>query len=197
MTARNPAMALPIVHPGSSAAFAERLSEFRALHHGVAELDRVHRTVAARRDDVRAAGRLHHRPRPVRSQAHSLAAIDDRMAGWRRPVADPGRRRRQSDPILRNLGLSGRSPASCSRAFSAKEIWCGWQILRRAYLLVALIATAAGYIGFFHLLPGADIFLDGVRRQRNIQGSERLRTISDLPPAVAHDRVYDARHQAL
>jgi O-Antigen ligase len=36
-------------------------------------------------------------------------------------------------------------------------------ILRRAYLLAVLIATAAGYIGFFHLLPGADIFLDGVR----------------------------------
>jgi hypothetical protein len=36
-------------------------------------------------------------------------------------------------------------------------------VLRRAYLLAVLIATAAGYIGFFHLLPGADIFLDGVR----------------------------------
>ena len=33
-------------------------------------------------------------------------------------------------------------------------------ILRSAYLLAALIATAAGYIGFFHLLPGSDIFLD-------------------------------------
>jgi hypothetical protein len=29
--------------------------------------------------------------------------------------------------------------------------------------LAALIATAAGYIGFFHLLPGADIFLDNDR----------------------------------
>jgi O-Antigen ligase len=36
-------------------------------------------------------------------------------------------------------------------------------ILRRAYLLAAVLATIAGYIGFFHLLPGADIFLDGVR----------------------------------
>ncbi len=36
-------------------------------------------------------------------------------------------------------------------------------ILRRAYLLAAMLATVAGYIGFFHLLPGADIFLDGVR----------------------------------
>jgi O-antigen ligase len=33
-------------------------------------------------------------------------------------------------------------------------------ILRRAYLLAALMATAAGYIGYFHLLPGADVFLD-------------------------------------
>jgi hypothetical protein len=36
-------------------------------------------------------------------------------------------------------------------------------ILRRAYVLTALIVTVAGYIGFFHLFPGADIFLDGVR----------------------------------
>jgi len=33
-------------------------------------------------------------------------------------------------------------------------------IVRRAYLIAALIATAAGYIGFFHLLPHSDIFLD-------------------------------------
>jgi O-Antigen ligase len=33
-------------------------------------------------------------------------------------------------------------------------------IMRRAYLLAALIAVVAGYIGFFHLLPGSDMFLD-------------------------------------
>ncbi len=32
-------------------------------------------------------------------------------------------------------------------------------ILRRAYVIAALIATAAGYIGFFHLVPGSDSFL--------------------------------------
>jgi uncharacterized membrane protein len=32
-------------------------------------------------------------------------------------------------------------------------------ILRRAYLFAALIATTAGYIGFFHLMPGSDRFL--------------------------------------
>jgi hypothetical protein len=32
-------------------------------------------------------------------------------------------------------------------------------IVRRAYILAALIATTAGYIGFFHLLPGSDVFL--------------------------------------
>ena len=32
-------------------------------------------------------------------------------------------------------------------------------IVRRAYIIAALIATAAGYVGFFHLLPGSDIFL--------------------------------------
>jgi hypothetical protein len=32
-------------------------------------------------------------------------------------------------------------------------------VLRRAYIVAALIATASGYVGFFHLLPGSDIFL--------------------------------------
>src|SRR6185437_10749819 len=32
-------------------------------------------------------------------------------------------------------------------------------IVRLAYIIAALIATAAGYVGFFHLLPGSDIFL--------------------------------------
>lgn len=36
-------------------------------------------------------------------------------------------------------------------------------ILSRAYVLAALVATAAGYVGFFHLLPGADMFLDNER----------------------------------
>jgi hypothetical protein len=36
-------------------------------------------------------------------------------------------------------------------------------ILRRAYILAALIATAAGYLGFFHLVPHYQIFLDNDR----------------------------------
>ena len=36
-------------------------------------------------------------------------------------------------------------------------------ILRRAYVIAALIATAAGYVGFFHMLPGSDIFLTNDR----------------------------------
>lgn len=36
-------------------------------------------------------------------------------------------------------------------------------IVRRAYILAALIATAAGYLGFFHLVPHYDIFLDNDR----------------------------------
>jgi hypothetical protein len=36
-------------------------------------------------------------------------------------------------------------------------------IVRRGYILAALIATAAGYIGFFHLMPHSDIFLDNDR----------------------------------
>jgi hypothetical protein len=37
------------------------------------------------------------------------------------------------------------------------------KILRRSYLLAALIATAAGYAGFFHLVPHYDMFLDNDR----------------------------------
>lgn len=36
-------------------------------------------------------------------------------------------------------------------------------ILRRAYLVAALTATAAGYLGFFHLVPHYQIFLDNDR----------------------------------
>ncbi len=36
-------------------------------------------------------------------------------------------------------------------------------IVRRAYVFAALIATAAGYIGFFHLLPHSEIFLSNDR----------------------------------
>jgi hypothetical protein len=36
-------------------------------------------------------------------------------------------------------------------------------VVRRGYLIAALIATVAGYIGFFHLLPHSDIFLDNDR----------------------------------
>jgi len=36
-------------------------------------------------------------------------------------------------------------------------------VLRRAYILAALIATAAGYAGFFHLVPGYQVFLDNDR----------------------------------
>jgi hypothetical protein len=36
-------------------------------------------------------------------------------------------------------------------------------IVRRAYILAALIATAAGYVGFFHLIPNYQIFLDNDR----------------------------------
>ncbi len=36
-------------------------------------------------------------------------------------------------------------------------------VLRRAYILAALVATAAGYLGFFHLVPHYQIFLDNDR----------------------------------
>ena len=64
-------------------------------------------------------------------------------------------------------------------------------VLRRAYLLAALIAAAAGYIGYFHLLPGSSIFLDLTNsarivgaRQRHVQGSERVRAVPDISAAA-------------
>jgi hypothetical protein len=36
-------------------------------------------------------------------------------------------------------------------------------ILRRGYILAALIATAAGYLGFFHLVPGYELLLENDR----------------------------------
>jgi hypothetical protein len=36
-------------------------------------------------------------------------------------------------------------------------------ILRRASVLAAALATATGYVGFFHLLPHSDLFLDNER----------------------------------
>ena len=36
-------------------------------------------------------------------------------------------------------------------------------VLRRAYLFAALLATFAGYLGFFHLVPGYEHFLDNER----------------------------------
>ena len=37
------------------------------------------------------------------------------------------------------------------------------RILRRSYLFAALVATFAGYLGFFHLVPGYEHFLDNER----------------------------------
>jgi hypothetical protein len=48
-------------------------------------------------------------------------------------------------------------------------------ILRRAYVIAALIATTAGFVGFFHLLPHSDIFLfnervSGTFKDPNVYG---------------------------
>jgi hypothetical protein len=37
------------------------------------------------------------------------------------------------------------------------------RVLRRSYLFAALVATFAGYLGFFHLVPGYEHFLDNER----------------------------------
>ena len=57
------------------------------------------------------------------------------------------------------LGLAGLMFASLFCDGSLVRLF----ILRRAYILAALVATAAGYLGFFHLIPHYDIFLDNDR----------------------------------
>jgi len=42
--------------------------------------------------------------------------------------------------------------------------------LKRAYIVAALVAAAAGYIGYFHLLPGSNVFLD----VGNVQAEARV-----------------------
>ncbi len=162
MTARTPAMALPIVHPGSSAAFAQRLLNFvlfiTVLLSSIAFIEPS--------------------PHDVMMFVLLVACITARVPFDRKltplllltivwlvggalsliQVGDDGKAIQYFGTSV-YLGLAGIMFACL---FSEGDL-ARLANLRRAYLLAALIATAAGYIGFFHLLPGADIFLDGVR----------------------------------
>ena len=63
-------------------------------------------------------------------------------------------------------------------------------ILRRGYILAALIATAAGYIGFFHLAARRRHFPRQRPRQRHVQRPERLRPVPDLSDRLAPGRAF-------
>jgi hypothetical protein len=162
MTARNPAMALLIVHPGSSAAFAQRLLNFvlfiTVLLSSIAFIEPS--------------------PHDVMMFVLLVACITARVPFDRKltplllltivwlvggalsliQVGDDGKAIQYFGTSV-YLGLAGIMFACL---FSEGDM-ARLAILRRAYLLAALIATAAGYIGFFHLLPGAEIFMDGDR----------------------------------
>ena len=59
---------------------------------------------------------------------------------------------------MRHVDLSWRSQPSCSPCLFCDGDLVRLSVLRRAYILAALIATAAGYIGFFHLFPRVPAF---------------------------------------
>ena len=68
-----------------------------------------------------------------------------------------------------------------------------------AYVLAALAATAAGYVGFFHLFPDSDAFLalsdDGLsaRVTATFKDPNVYRTLSGVSASDADDPISDAR----
>ena len=68
-------------------------------------------------------------------------------------------------------------------------------MLRRGYILAALIATAAGYIGFFHLLPYSDIFLDNDRVSATFKDPNVFGPFLVFP-IMADDQDFDPRYPA-
>ena len=69
-------------------------------------------------------------------------------------------------------------------------------ILRRAYIIAALIATAAGYVGFFHLAPGSDIFLFNDRVSATFKDPNVYGPFLIFPLLLLLIGADDARHAA-
>ena len=118
---RSPAARLFRRGRGTAAAAVER----RPVRHGADQLDRLHRAVAARRLDDRAAGHVRRRARAVRPQARSAGVAAGDLAGRRLSVADPGRRSAARPSNMSARRSIWRLPRSCSPACSATAIWCG------------------------------------------------------------------------
>lgn len=162
MAARSPAVALPADYSGSSAAFAERLLNFvlfiTVLLSSIAFIEPS--------------------PHDVMMAVLLIAAVAARV---------PFDRRLTPLLVLIIIWLVGGamsliqvSDAEKANQYFGTSVYLGTaailfaclfsdgdasrlQTLRRAYLLAAVLATLAAYAGFFHLLPGSEIFMDGDR----------------------------------
>ena len=109
-------------------------------------------------------------------------------------LAHPGDR---SEANRSNMSL--RPPILCVAAMMFACLFCDGDlvrlvIVRRAYIIAALIATAAGYIGFFHLLPGSDIFLANDRVSATFKDPNVYGPFLIFPLLLSADRLADPRH---
>ena len=162
MDVRAPAMALAIEHPESSAAFAERLLNFvlfiTVLLSSIAFIEPSPHDVMM---FVLLITCITARVRFDRKLVPLLLLIAVWLVGGLLSLAQVA----DQPKAIQYTGTSaylGSAAVMFACLFSDGNS-VRLSILRRAYILAALIATAAGFIGFFHLLPGSDIFLDNNR----------------------------------
>ena len=160
MDVRAPAMALAIEHPGSSAAFAERLLNFvlfiTVLLSSIAFIEPSPHDVMM---FVLLIACITARVRFDRKLVPLLLLIAAWLVGGLLSLAQVA----DQPKAIQYTGTSvylGTAAVMFACLFSDGNS-VRLSILRRAYVLAALIATAAGFIGFFHLLPGSNIFLIG------------------------------------
>jgi len=157
MYGRNPAMALAIERPARSAAFAERLLNFvlfiTVLLSSIAFIEPSPHDVMM---FVLLAACVTARVPFDRRLTPLLLLIIVWLVGGALSLIQVG----DDEKNIQYFGTSvylGCAGILFACLFSEGDS-VRLLILRRAYLLAALIATAAGFIGFFHLLPGSEIF---------------------------------------
>ncbi len=162
MTARSPAVALPTEYTGSAAAFAERLLNFvlfiTVLLSSIAFIEPSPHDVMM---FVLLVTCVTARVPFDRRLVPLLVLTIIWLVGGAMSVIQVG----DDEKAVQYFGTSvylGCAAILFACLFSSGDA-VRLQILRRAYLLAAMLATLAGYVGFFHLLPGAEIFMDGDR----------------------------------
>ncbi len=162
MAARSPALPLPTDYAGSSAAFAERLLNFvlfiTVLLSSIAFIEPSPHDVmmfVLLVACVTARVPFDYRLAPL------LILIVIWLLGGAMSLIQVG----DDEKAVQYFGTSvylGTAAILFACVFSDGDA-TRLQILRRAYLLAAVLATLGAYAGFFHLLPGSEIFMDGDR----------------------------------